>query len=1179
MDLEPGLVLVHGNRAEQLRDVLVAWLRAVPLDPLETECVLVQSNGIAQWLRLALADEATGCGIAAGLDFLLPSRFVWQAYRAVLGAAAVPLRSPLDKDVLVWRLMRLLPRLLTQPAYEPLRVFLVNDPEGRKRHQLCTRLADLYDQYQVYRADWLHGWLQGEEAVLDARGARQPLAADQRWQAQLWRALRADLGQEAHPMGRAAVHEAFMACVGALPASAARPPGLPRRILIFGVSAMPRQLLDVLAALGRWVQILVCVNNPCAHYWADILGDRELLRARYRRQRRRPENEGPSSSVDDADLHQQTQPLLASWGRQGRDFIQLLDDFDDPEPRSAWGQAFAALHQRIDVFEALPGATLLQQLQDDIRDLRPLAETRARWPALDVRKDSSIRFQVAHSAQREVEILHDQLLAAFAADPELSPRDVIVMVPDIEAYAPHIQAVFGLHGPDDRRHIPYVVADRGGRQGDPLVIVLEQLLSLPRQRLEVRTVLEWLDVPALRARFGILEDDLPIVRRWVLGANIRWGLNAAHRAQFDLQQLPAAARSHTWLFGLRRMLLGYASGAPDLPWSDIVPYDDAAGLQAGVVGALAHLIDTLDRTRRRLTQQATPEAWVVGFGQLLDDFFVPQEDADQKTLLRFRQAMQDWLEACDAAAFDAALPAAIAAECCLAPLDGVALTQRFFAGAVTFATLMPMRAIPFRHVCLLGMQDGQYPRVRVPEDFDLMAKYPRPGDRSRREDDRYLFLEALLSARDHLSISWVGRDILDNSVRPPSVLVAQLRDHLDRGWRTLTGERTVSAALTCEHPLQPFSARYFPASPPAAEAPWFTYAREWRVAPLPADGCAGPAGAALPVMRLNGPLRLEALRTFLRHPVKAFFRTRLRVDFDLEDAVPEGLEPYARDGLSAWQLRDELLDAVQGTRPDLPLLQDAVNRHLGLMRQRGSLASGAFGALDAEGLAQTLQPVLERYARACDEWPVVCDTYFDMESGVPDDAALATSGHGTGTPLKFADRLSGWRRNAAGDWARIHLLASNLVDTSGRFRLQILIPAWLEHLAAHAHGRPSTALVISPKGVVRFAPLALAAGDAAACWQALLLAWEQGMCRPLPVEAAAAGIWLRGGAVREPQHRSVLAAGAHYAERVAMDLYLRRSYPDFESLCAHGGFFDWAERLYGALADAIQSDVGGRDGR
>lgn len=1146
-ELSPGLVLVHGNRVEQLRDILLAWLRHNPLDVLENESVLVQSNAIAQWLRLALADRDTGCGIAAGLEFLLPARFMWQAYRAVLGPAAVPESSPLDKNALVWRLMRLLPGLLEQPAFQDLARFLANDADARRLYQLARRLADLYDQYQVYRSDWLQAWSQGQAMLFDAHGRQQPVPAQQAWQVHLWQALLADIARPDQLAGRAAVHAAFMEKTGS-PSGMQRPAGLPRRLLVFGISAMPRQILEALSGLARWMQIMVFVHNPCAHYWADIQGGHELLRARFRRQARRPDSPVPLAA--DA-LYSASHPLLASWGRQGRDFISQLDDIDDPGFRQHWGQRFAALHKRIDAFESLPGSTLLEQLQDDIHDLRPPHETRQRWPAVDVRTDDSICFHIAHSPQREVEILHDQLLAAFEADPGLQARDIIVMVPDIEVYAPHIQAVFGLYDIHDRRHIPYALADRSQRRADPLARVLEQLLSLPRLRFGVRQLLDWLELPALRSRFGIRADELHRLRRWVHESCIRWGLHAEHKASFGLELDPSMAEANTWLFGLRRMLLGYAGGPGRGQWKGIEPYDQVSGLEAGLLGSLARLLDTLDGYWQLLRTDATPQEWAVHLQAMLDDFLLPQDSREAGLILRFREILHDWLDLCNQAGLVDPIPCSLVAGHCLAELDQDNHSQRFFAGAVTFATMMPMRAIPFRRVCLLGMHDGAFPRQRIAADFDLMGKFPRPGDRSRREDDRYMFLEALLSARDQLYISWVGRSIVDNSEQPPSVLLAQLQGHLDACWRAADGSPSLSAALSTVHPMQPFSPRYFQPDSGGHDK-LFTYAAEWR-----ATHNGVPAIArqdALPQSALESGPDLRELRQFLRHPVRAFFQQRLLLRLEQYEQELDENEPFNPDGLQLWQFRNEILTTVQ--QADDP--EASLAGLLGQMQRRGSLPAGALGDAMAQTLESSVLPAIESWAYACMLWPHVEPDPLLMQGALP-------VGDG-GTD--FRDSLAGWRRNDAGNYSRIVLQAANLVgDSKNSWRFDAMLAAWLGHVAGHVYGRPHETILISPKGSVCFAPLEGADG----LWQAYWHAWFQGLCHPLPVELRAAGAWLRHGGAGGSQDTALARAAEAYALELEHDLYLRRTYPGFDVLCADGGFVHWAERLYGDLNRAISS--------
>lgn len=332
--------------------------------------------------------------------------------------------------------------------------FLQQDDDRRKLYQLSERLADLFDQYQVYRSDWLADWASGNDVLNTSRRGREPLPEEQSWQPLLWRALLDDAGEALSETSRAALHQRFLAQAEQR-GDDERPAGLPARVVVFGISSLPQQALEVLAAIGRWTQVFMCVHNPCEHYWGNIIADKDLLRAERIRQQRKP---GMPEVIAEEELHQHAHPLLAAWGKQGRDYIGLLDEYDQ---RERYESLLLPEIARIDLFEENGGDTLLHQLQDDIRELRPLAESRALWPAADLPRDRSIRFHITHSPQREVEALHDQLLAAFAADATLRPRDIIVMVPDINGYAPHIQAVFGLTDYQDVRYIPFSVADRG----------------------------------------------------------------------------------------------------------------------------------------------------------------------------------------------------------------------------------------------------------------------------------------------------------------------------------------------------------------------------------------------------------------------------------------------------------------------------------------------------------------------------------------------------------------------------------------------------------------------------------------------------------------------------------------------------------------------------------------------
>lgn len=1138
--LPPGFMVVHGNRLDELRSLVVSWMRRYPLAPLENEIALVQSNGIAQWLKLALAedpldDDLGGCGIAAAIDVQLPGSFMWQLYRLVLGKEEIPLTSLLDKGPLTWRLMRLLPQLIDQPHFEPLRRFLTADTDLRKRYQLSERLADLFDQYQVYRADWLEDWAAGRHHLRNVRGEAKPLTPANCWQAELWRALLHDVGEQGMAQSRAGVHQRFIERISTLNEA---PPGLPARVIVFGISSLPAQALEALAGLARFAQVLLCVHNPCRHHWADIVADKDLLRHEYKRQARKT---GMPLVLDSDALHQHAHPLLAAWGKQGRDYINLLDSHDDPRSYRA-----AFKDERIDLFSESEPHTLLNQLQDDILELRPLDETRELWPAVDPLVDRSIRFHIAHSAQREVEILHDQLLARFSKDPELKPRDVIVMVPDIDSYAPHIRAVFGQIERDDRRFIPFTLADQGQRGRDPLLIAVEHLLKLPDSRFPVSEVLDLLDVPALRARFRIQERDLATLHRWIEGAGIRWGLNARQREGLGL---PESLEQNSWHFGLRRMLLGYAVGAGSA-YEGIEPYDEIGGLDAALIGPLVALIDALEIAHAELSQPATPRVWGARLQALMQVFFVADSEHDDYLLAQLETLRETWLETCETVGLLEALPLTVVREAWLAGLDQGRLSQRFLAGSVNFCTLMPMRAIPFKVVCLLGMNDGDYPRAQSPLDFDLMGSDYRPGDRSRREDDRYLLLEALLSARDQLYVSWVGRSIRDNSDRPASVLIGQLRDHLAAGW-TLAGEAQsgqnpgdrLLEALTVHHPLQPFSASYFHAG-----SGFFSFAREWRL--LHETTASRSDHSVLPPHEQDEPLTIAQLQDFLRNPVRHFFSQRLKVHFEVVQAPLANEEPFVLDALERYGLSESLLTAALSGDEDIDgVLQD----HALKLQGSGLLPMAGFGLSLQEELIEPLPDVLKRYRELLKMWPEPLTSALPV-SFIHNDVSLD-------------GWLGGLHRNGKGELLIISVIPNNIGSKKNR-KWHRLIRPWVTHLVACACGLPlSTALVASDETLL-LDPLEKHAANTALA--DLLTAWQCGMREPLPVAVKTAFAWLG-----QPADKAEAAARKAYegdgqtteGER-RESMALGRQFPDFNALMDSEEFAGWCEALYKPIYDA-----------
>ncbi|MGI9213097.1 MAG: exodeoxyribonuclease V subunit gamma, partial [Methylococcaceae bacterium] len=421
------------------------------------------------------------------------------------------------------------------------------------------QLAGLYDQYQVHRPDWLQKWSNdpNHPEALPPEG--------QHWQTHLWQAVLAAAPESAKTSNRAFLHEPYLEALKANHSTLLSSGQIPSRLIVFGISSLPRQTLEAITALGTVSQVFFFVQNPCKHYWADLIEGRELLTHAAKRQARKP---GTPEYMTGEDLHLHGNPLLAAWGKQGRDFVRLLEVWDDPEQYRDW-------FQKIDWYddESSQANCLLHEVQNAILNLDPLPAAPEQRKPLKT-GDDSIVFHIAHSPQREVEILHDQLLSLFDQPDtdRLEPRDVIVMVPDIDRYAPHIDAVFGQSAQDDARQIPYSLADQRERGHDPILMALEYLLNLPEARITASEVLNLLDLSTISRRFGLEAENIPLIRRWIREAGIRWGLDGAHRGRIlGIQNPTLAHEQNTWQFGLHRLLLGYCMGDAQVYNDQIAP--------------------------------------------------------------------------------------------------------------------------------------------------------------------------------------------------------------------------------------------------------------------------------------------------------------------------------------------------------------------------------------------------------------------------------------------------------------------------------------------------------------------------------------------------------------------------------------------------------------------------------
>ncbi len=777
--------------------------------------------GLGRWLRQTLAERR---GIVAHLDLMLPWQLVGRLQDHLLGPVTADPRY--ERETLRWLLFQ----LLGDAAPAELRDYLDGPAPQRRRFQLADRLAAVYTQYLVYRRDWLTAWEAG---------------ATPHWQAALWQRVQARAGGP----HRAARMQALLAAL----AAATVMPAADAPLAVFGVNQLAPDTLTVLQALSAHRAVHLFLADPCFEPWDDIVTERRLVAA----------------GAGAAALHLETgHPLLAAWGGQGQVFARQLQI----AAATDWPQALDA--------EQIPAPTLLGQLQQSIRlrdpDLLAVAD-----PA-----DGSLRVHACHTRLRELEVLRDALLGALAdadrAQPadsgaaRLSPRDIVVMAPDLDAYAPLIPAVFG--APGCAAALPYHIADQPLRALHPLFAAFQAVLDLAEARFGVGSVLDLLDVPALARRFGLDDAQRATLARWIERSHIAWGLDAGDRAAAGAPADPA----HTFAFGLDRMTLGYLGGGDGAVCAGILPLPGVEGLAAECVGAFAALLATLGRLRGERAVARPPAAWIALLARLLDSLFAPDpEDPGEAAALDALQATLAGLaEQTESAGCDDAIGWDALREALDGALAAQPSRQRYLAGGITFCGMVPFRSVPFAIVAVLGLDDGAFPRRADDTGLNLMAAHWRAGDRDTREEDRYLFLEALMSARQRLHLSYIGEGVRDGRERNAAAPLAELQRLLQARW-----PRT---PWLLRHPLQPFDHRYFDGS----DARFFSYAAPIETAASAPAMTRMSSRIAQPAAR--EPVRLDDLEAFLRHPARWYFRQRLQLRLpDDRSGRPSDIEPLA----------------------------------------------------------------------------------------------------------------------------------------------------------------------------------------------------------------------------------------------------------------------------------------------
>ncbi len=986
----PVLLVHRAARADYLVEMMAEVLAEPLRDALATEVVAVPTRGVERWLSQRLGHSlgataapvpgpgaagplgaagpaavagqpatAGGDGTCANVDWPSPSSLVTGLVREVTGYAGGARRSgPWAPEVCVWPLVQIVDRHLDDPSLAVLAAHLRASsppgPSGRQRRFGAVRhLAELFDRYSLYRPRMVREW-----SALTAGGDSAPPGRfdgwvppgrldDVAWQSSLWSRLRAEVG-EPSPAELAA--QAVEVLVERPEASR-----LPERVCCFGLTRLPEVHLEVLAALAEARDVHLFLLHPSPTLWrrvAESTGAAGTGHSRASGEVGLAREEGPGAETA-------VNPLLRSWGRDCRELQLLLQ-----------AHGFVAAGHR-DVADKRP-PTLLSLVQSDIREDReppgpPHQGEPDRRPLLGG-DDRSLQVHSCHGRGRQVEVVREAVLQLLALDPSLEPRDVIVMCPDIEEFAPLVHAVFGTAGLDGGPVLPVRVADRSVRQTNPVLGVAAHLLELAAGRAGAAEVLDFVSRAPVSRRFQLDEDDLSQLERWTEGTGVRWGMDGDHRAIWKMPGFEAS----TWKAGMERLLLGVAMDDEGELFGGVLPYGDLAGPEVDLAGRLAELVSRLGAAMRRLAGPLSVTGWADALARSTLELCCP-ERGEEWQVEQFRRQLSD------VAARAAAAPPSGGAAAMGGPLlelaearalfedelEGRPTRANFRTGDVTVCTLLPMRSVPHRVVCLLGMDDGVFPRPVADDGDDLLACKPMVGDRDPPAEDRQMLLDAVMAAIDHLVITFEGHDQHLNQPRPPAVPVAELLDVVDRTvrWPPAGTDEGLPArrAVLVEHPLQPFHVDNFLPGRLGGPGPW-------RFDRLQLDGAraaTGPRSERPPFLSGRLPpledrvVPLASLVRFLEHPVRAFLRTRLGyypgdVPEPLSDALSLELGPLER-----WSLGDRLL-AVAAAGGDL-------DKAVAAEQGRGLVPPGALGQAAIEevrGVVAALVALLEAVPQA-----------------------------------------------------------------------------------------------------------------------------------------------------------------------------------------------------------------------
>ncbi len=544
---------------------------------------------------------------------------------------------------------------------------------------------------------------------------------DEKWQAELWNLLDRTWKKQHQDDSKLNKAELHLYTVNAVENGSLLPEG---PIYVFNPGLIPKPIVKLFKACGNFCNV-------------------EIF------------NIQPSENLS---IHKSDNELLQSFGEEAESVKDLFESFE--------GKLSSDFR-----FDS-KAKNSLRHVQESIVKSRPIVKISG--------FDESILVNSCHSPLREIETLHQFLIEQFEKNDNFFPDDVLVVTPDLQGYESAIKAVFGI--PEEG--LPYIPYHLGTSQtGDNQLVkrAFTHLLSLPDSRFTFTEVMDLFQMKPIREKLGLSESDCQKVKRWMEENNVIWGLDAEHRKEWD----QPAEEMQTWYSGLKRTWFGQWMGDPDnettvgAPLYNGVRSTDDQELWA----AFTRYLNRLNEMRLTIKKKAGCSRWCDQIKQWMEMFF-STDDLQSREGLSILKIVDSLKETHELAKLSREIPFGLIRQEISSSLDQQSSGSTLFTRGVTFSTMVPVRSLPFKVIALIGLNEDKFPRKPTSHDFDLMFQNPESSDRNRKKEDRNLFLESILAAEEIHYCSYVGRSPFDNEEIPPSPIVSEWIEALEK----LTGE-------------------------------------------------------------------------------------------------------------------------------------------------------------------------------------------------------------------------------------------------------------------------------------------------------------------------------------------------------------------------------------------------------